>query len=268
MNLHPLAQKRFDLSGKTAWVVGGAGLLGSAVCHALAEHGASVVVSDLNAERSRELVGAICDKNLKAEAIPLDVTDEAAIAATANEIVARHGRLDACVVMVWAYSRSTMENITAAQWEACMRVTLTGAFLVSRESARCMKSAGHGGSIVQFSSMYGVVSPDPRMYPPPLNPNPIDYGVAKAGILQMSRYQAIALAPEGIRVNSIIPGPFPYESTQRDDSDFMQRLVAKTPMGRVGKAEEIAGSVVFLCSDASTYVTGAQIAVDGGWTAW
>lgn len=262
------AAARFDLSGRVAWVVGGAGLLGSAVCHALAEHGARVVVSDLKADRAQALADEIRQRGLLADALPLDVGDEVAVRAAADEILARHGRLDSTVVMVWAYTRSTLDTITAAEWESGMRVTLTGAFLVGRESARCIAQAGNGGSIVQFSSMYGMVSPDPRMYPAPMNPNPVDYGVAKAGVLQLTRYHAVMLARQGIRVNAVVPGPFPYPTTQQDDGEFMRRLVDKSPMGRVGRPEEIAGAIVFLCSDASTYVTGTQIVVDGGWTAW
>lgn len=266
--MHDRAARRFDLTGRVAWVVGGAGLLGTAVCRALAEHGAHVVVSDLKREPAEALAAAIRAEGLLADALPLDVADERAIAAAADAIIAKHGRLDSTVVMVWAYTRSTIDTITADEWERGMRVTLTGAFLVGRESARHMTALGNGGSIVQFSSMYGVVSPDPRMYPAPMNPNPVDYGVAKAGILQLVRYQAVQLAPQRIRVNAIVPGPFPYPTSQQDDTEFMRRLVNRSPMNRVGQPEEIAGALVYLCSDASTYVTGTSIVVDGGWTAW
>jgi len=106
------------------------------------------------------------------------------------------------------------------------------------------------------------------MYPSSQAVNPIDYGVAKAGILQMVRYQAVQLARSGVRVNAIVPGPFPIPYTQGQDDEFMRRLRNKVPMGRVGNAPEIAGAVVFLASDAASFVTGTQIAVDGGWTAW
>jgi NAD(P)-dependent dehydrogenase (short-subunit alcohol dehydrogenase family) len=116
--------------------------------------------------------------------------------------------------------------------------------------------------------MYGLVSPDPRMYPPTQRMNPIDYGVAKAGILQLVRYQAVVLAPQRVRVNAIAPGPFPMPDTHGTDDQFMSRLCGKVPLGRVGKPDEITGPVVFLASDASSFVTGTNIVVDGGWTAW
>ncbi len=171
------------------------------------------------------------------------------------------------VNMTFFYTKAQLEDMTAAQWEKGMHVSLTGAFVATREAGRVMK-AQKKGSIVHFSSMYGMVSPDPRMYPPTQTPNPVDYGVAKAGVLQLVRYQAVFMAPHGVRVNAIVPGPFPNPDSQGADPDFMKLLLGKSPMGRTGLPEEIAGAVVFLCSDAASYVTGTRIVVDGGWTAW
>ena len=266
-SLHPKAVARFSLAGKTAWVVGGAGVLGTPVCHALAEHGAHVVIADIRRERVEVLAKAIRDENLSADAMMLDAGDEAAIVRATNEIVERRGRIDVLVSMAYFYTKTSMEQMTTSEWERGMRVTLTGAFILGREAGRVMKAAG-GGSIVQFSSMYGLVSPDPRMYPPPHPVNPIDYGVAKAGVLQMVRYQAVMLAPHKVRVNAICPGPFPDPTTQGADPEFLDRLNKKVPMGRVGRGSEMAGAVVYLASDASSYVTGTHLVVDGGWCAW
>lgn len=265
--MHQNAIQRFDLSDRVAWVVGGAGLLGSAVCHALAEHGAHVVVSDLRLPKAQELVDAIRAKGLSAEAGEVDATSEVSIVAAADAVVKRHGRIDCAVNMTWYYKNVPMTEMSAAEWEACMKVTLTGAFVVGREAFKHMSARGKG-SIVQFSSMYGVVAPDPRIYPPHLNPNPIHYGAAKAGVLSMVRYQAVMGGPKGVRVNGIVPGSFPLPDSQQKDDAFMAGLSSKAPMGRVGQAPEIAGAVVFLCSDASSFVTGTQIVIDGGWTAW
>jgi NAD(P)-dependent dehydrogenase (short-subunit alcohol dehydrogenase family) len=265
--VHPRASQRFDLTGRVVWVPGGAGLLGTAVCRAVAEHGATVVVSDLRGEEAGKLAEAMRGDGLAADSVALDASDESSIISCCAKILERHGRLDGCVNMTWRYTKTPWERMTTVEWEYGMRVSLTGAFLVSRESAKAMVRAGKG-SIVHFGSMYGVVSPDPGIYPTHVGPNPIDYGVAKAGVLQMVRYEAVALAPSGVRVNAIVPGPFPYPWSQQQDEEFMSRLKSKVPMGRVGNAEEIAGAVVFLCSDASSYVTGTQIVVDGGWTAW
>jgi NAD(P)-dependent dehydrogenase (short-subunit alcohol dehydrogenase family) len=266
-SLHPNAAARFSLSGKTAWVVGGAGVLGTPVCHALAEHGAHVAIADIRREKVEALAQAIREDDLAAEAMTLDAGDEAAIVRAADDIVARRGRIDVLVSMAYFYTKTPMEQMTTREWEQGMRVTLTGAFIVGREGARVMKPAG-GGSIIQFSSMYGLVSPDPRMYGPRHQVNPIDYGVAKAGVLQMVRYQAVMLAPHNVRVNAICPGPFPDPDTQGADPDFLDRLSKRSPMGRAGRGPEMAGAVVYLASDASSYVTGTQLVVDGGWCAW
>ncbi|MCC6681266.1 MAG: SDR family oxidoreductase [Phycisphaeraceae bacterium] len=259
--------KRFDLTGRVAWVIGGAGLLGSQVCAALAQHGAHVIVSDPAAEPSQALVEQIRADSGRAEATALDVRHEADIEACARDIRQSHGRLDIMVFMAFAYKKKPMMQMSGDDWDYGMEVTLRGAFVASREAGRIMAEQG-GGSIVHFSSMYGLVAPDPRMYPPRYEMNPLDYGVAKAGVLQMVRYQAVLQGPQGVRVNAVVPGPFPYPWSQGADKDFVERLAGKVPMGRVGKPEEIAGAVVFLCSDAASYITGTQIVVDGGWTAW
>lgn len=265
-SMHPEAWKRFDLSDRVAWVAGGAGLLGTAVSSALAQHGAHVIVSDLRAERCDALVESIRAAGGSAEGLPLDVGDEPAVARAADAAYARRGRLDAAVNMTCFTTARPMESMTGDEWEKGMHVTLTGAFLFAREAVRLMRPRKRG-SIVQFSSMYGMVSPDPNMYGnQPVNP--IDYGVAKAGVLQMVRYQAVMLAKDNVRVNAIVPGPFPNPAGQGADAGFCARLCAKVPLGRVGKAEEIAGAVVFLASDASSFVTGTQIVIDGGWSAW
>ena len=150
-----------------------------------------------------------------------------------------------------------------AEWEKGLRVTLTGAYVLSRQAGRVMLAQG-GGSIIHFSSMYGKVSPDPRIYHPPLAPNPVDYGAAKAAILQLVRYQAVMWGPKGVRVNAVVPGAFP----KGVEADFAKRLGERAPLGRVGRPMEIAGAVVFLASEAASFVTGTQIVVDGGWTAW
>jgi NAD(P)-dependent dehydrogenase (short-subunit alcohol dehydrogenase family) len=267
MTVHPQAVERFNLAGKVAWVIGGAGLLGTEVSRALAEHGAQVIVSDFRADEGESLAATLRDAGLRADAVSADIGDEAQVITLTNDIASKYGKIDVMVNMTYFYTKRPWIELSAADFDACMRVSLTGAFVATREAGKQMVEQG-GGSIVHFSSMYGVVSPDPQMYPESQAVNPIDYGVAKAGILQMVRYQAVQLARSGVRVNAIVPGPFPIPSTQGQDSEFMKRLRNKVPMGRVGNAPEIAGAVVFLASDAASYVTGTQITVDGGWTAW
>jgi NAD(P)-dependent dehydrogenase (short-subunit alcohol dehydrogenase family) len=124
------------------------------------------------------------------------------------------------------------------------------------------------GSIVLFSSMYGVVAPDPRIYAAPMTPNPIDYGAAKAAILQLSRYLAVHYGPDGIRFNCVTPGPFPNPAVQKNHPQFIQDLSNKTALNRVGVNTEIVGPTLFLLSESASFVTGHSLVVDGGWTAW
>lgn len=257
----------FDLTGKVVWMIGGAGYLGTPTCEALAHHGAQVIIGDLRHEAAEATASQIRAQGNKAVAIAVDIASEASIQNAIAEILRQFGRLD---VMINATAYSTgkpIEQMSAEEWDKGLRVTLTGAFLLSRDSAKVMIEQG-GGSIVHFGSMYGMVSPDPRVYIPPMNVNPVDYGVSKAGVHQMVRYQAVAWGPKNVRVNAIIPGPFPNPALAHNEAGFIGRLANKVPMGRVGISKEIAGAVVYLASDASTFTTGTQIVIDGGWTAW
>jgi len=258
------APDRFDLSGKVAWVVGGTGLLGAAASRALAEHGATVVVAGRDLARAEESAEQLRGDDLAAEGREVDASDADSVSRAVTAITEAHGRLDICLNLAYASTGASFDEMTAEQWESGLRVTGTGAFLVAREAGRAM---GQGGSIIQVSSMYGVVSPDPRAYPEGVGINPPDYGFAKAGVLQLVRYQAVQLAPLGIRVNAITPGPFPGPAAQAVDG-FTERLAERVPLGRLGRPEEISGAVVFLASDASSFVTGSNLVVDGGWTAW
>lgn len=256
----------FDLTDQVSWVVGGAGLLGSAVCTALAEQGARVIVADASGARAEQTAESLRTQGFDATAQALDLADADAVEACAQQVQQQYGRLDHCVNLAAIHAGMPYAEVTPQALGRSFEVNLTGAVTLSRAAGRLM-AAGGGGRIVHFSSMYGVVSPDPAIYGE-LPVNPVDYGMAKAGILQLTRWQAVALAKDGVLVNAIIPGPFPNPGGQGAVAEFVDRLAAKVPLGRVGRAEEIAGAVVYLCSPAASFTTGTSITVDGGWTAW
>jgi NAD(P)-dependent dehydrogenase (short-subunit alcohol dehydrogenase family) len=257
----------FDLTDRVAVVAGGAGYLGSAICRGLVQQGARVIVADIDvarAERRAEELNGI-GRGQRSRAAQLDISREDSIRQLVDRVQADVKRLDILVNATTAPQEKSLEEIMGNDFTKSLGTNISGSFLLAREAKRAMTASG---SIVMFSSMYGRVSPDPRIYHPPMRPNAIEYGAAKAAIDQMIRYLAVAWAPDGIRVNGIAPGPFPFPELQESDPDFAKRLAQKVPLGRVGRAEEIVGAVVFLASDAASYVTGHTLVVDGGWTIW
>lgn len=255
----------FDLSGRDIWVLGGAGHLGQPTVKLLAQLGARVLCVDLGG-RAEVLVAS---EKLGGSVTPavLDARDSAAVKEFVSTQLARRGTPHGLVNLTYASTAKRLDELTEEDFDTVNHGNLTATFLLAREVGNAMAARG-SGSIVFFSSMYGTVSPDPRVYESPMTPNPVEYGVGKAGIQQMARYLAVHWGKSGVRVNSISPGPFPNPNLQRDNPAFIQRLTAKVPLGRVGQAGEIAGAVAFLVSDAASYVTGHNLAVDGGWTAW
>jgi len=255
----------FSLSGRDIWIIGGAGYLGTATVELAVAAGAKVLCVD----RGPRAADMVASRQLESSVTPvdLDASDCAAVADFLKTQLATRGVPDGLVVMTYKTTGKAMADLTAEDFDGVNRTGLTSTFVMVREVGEAMAAKGRG-SIVLFSSMYGTIAPDPQVYPAPINPNPIEYGVGKAGIQQMARYFAVHYGRQGVRCNSIAPGPFPFPSQQEDSPEFMRNLAAKTPLGRIGQPKEIAGTVVFLVSDAASYVTGHNLAVDGGWTAW
>ncbi len=248
----------FHLPQRDIWVIGGAGYLGQAVVRLLTELGASVLCADLPG---------------KTQAAPnvqpaeLDAGDIAALEKFVADQISQRGVPDGLVVMTYASTAKKFDDLTASDFDMANHGNLTATFTLARDVGNAMAERG-GGSMVLFSSMYGSVSTDPRIYEAPMSPNPVEYGVGKAGIQQLTRYLAVHYGRSGVRCNAISPGPFPNPIIQRDQPGFIERLAQKVPLGRVGQSPEIAGAVAFLLGDASTFITGQNFAVDGGWTIW
>lgn len=255
----------FSLEGKEIWVFGGAGYLGQSVVRALHELGAKVLCIDLEGRAA----GFIAAASLEGEvaAANADIADITACESLVKEWLAERGVPYGLVNLTAFTTAKTMDALTEADFDRVNHGNLTATWALSRQVGNAMATAGRG-SMVLFSSMYGMVSPNPGVYESPMNKNPLEYGVGKAGIIQMTRYLAVHYGRSRVRCNCISPGPFPNPKVQEEYPDFIARLSEKSPLGRVGQSEEIAGAVAFLVSDASTYITGHNLAVDGGWTSW
>ena len=265
---------RFDLTGRTAVVTGGGGLLGRAIASALAEHGAAVAVVDVDLAAAETTVGALRASGHDAIALACDVAVPDDVESTAAAVDAWRG---APHVLVNNAATKTDDvraffSDTAAtdleRWRKVMAVNLDGMFLVARAFGTRMAALGRG-SIVQTASIYGVVAPDLRIYDgldfmgAPMT-SPVTYSASKAGVVGLSRHLAVEWAPSGVRVNTLVPGG--VRSGQ--DPRFVERYSARVPLGRMAEPDEMAGAVVFLASDASAYMTGQVLPVDGGLTAW
>lgn len=254
-----------DLSGKVALVAGGAGWLGVSMCERLAEQGASVVIADMNENAAMETANKLTSRGYRSSSFVLDAGDEGSIRAAVKHTVDTFGGLDIHVNATFAAVGCSVDELTCEQLDTTLHVNVTGAFLLARECAHAMQK---GGSVVLFGSMYGLISPNPGDYPEPMKVNPIEYGIAKAAVIQMTKYLAVQWAPKGIRVNAVAPGAFPKPSVQEQSPEFIKRLSAKSPMGRIGTPAEVASVVTFLASDDASFMTGQCVSVDGGVTIW
>ncbi len=275
MNIRRLADNdvlgQFRLDGRVAFLSGATGHLGRMMAEALAGAGARVV---LNA-RSPDVLESFCaelrEQGHKVSVACFDVTDEAAVTRNIALIGEKHGRLD-IIVNNASHGRSgTVESTTRTDFEQSYQVNVVAAFRITQAAIPLLRKSAEttaGSSVVNIASMYGSVSPDPAIYGTSGANNPPSYGAAKAALIQWTRYAACHLAPDRIRLNCISPGPFPAARYLQADPGFHERLKAKVPMRRTGDPRELCGPLLFLASDASSYVTGVNLAVDGGWTAW
>src|SRR5579864_285550 len=263
---------QFRLDGRVALLTGAAGHLGRFMAQALAQAGAHVVLNGRNSAALEALLQEISGRGVACSIACFDVTDESAVREHVARIAKTHGRLDVLVNNASSGSPGTLETAKATDFEQIYRVNVIGAFQLLQCALPILREAAShrqgGASVVNISSMYGSVSPDPAIYGTSGANSPPYYGAAKAALLQFTRYAACHLAADRIRVNCISPGPFPAERYLQRDPDFAGRLQAKTPMRRTGDPSELQGPLLFLASDASSYVTGVNLAVDGGWTAW
>lgn len=262
----PTIHELFNLQGKVALLTGAAGWLGSAMSRALAEAGATMVVTSREAEKIEPFAASLPGSGHIG--LPFDQGDTDSIPAFVQQVLDKVGKIDILVNNAYGGSAPSIDSATAEDFDRAYHTGVTAYFLLAREVAQHLRSRAAPGSIINISSMYGVVASYPDAYTGlPVN-SPPNYHGLKGGLVHLSRHLAVYWAKDKIRVNCIAPGPFPTEKTQGRFPEFMDRLETKVPLGRIGRPEELKGLVVLLASDAGSYITGQNILVDGGWTAW
>jgi NAD(P)-dependent dehydrogenase (short-subunit alcohol dehydrogenase family) len=253
----------FDVAGRVAVVTGGAGRLGARFSTALAEAGATVVVASRDGARRAALVDQLVAAGAEAFGVALDVASEDSVAAAVEAVLARYGRVDVLVNNAGIATPAPVEELSAAEWDRVMAVNARGPFLCAKAFGAPMVAKG-SGSIINIASIYGVVAADQRMYGTTGRNSSLVYAASKAALIQMTRYLAAYWADKGVRVNCISPGGVFNDQ----EPDFLARYAARVPMGRMAHRDEISAAVVFLASDAASYLMGQNLVIDGGLTLW
>ncbi len=260
-------QEMLSLEGKVVFITGGAGYLGTAMCEALAEQGASLAIVSRDGEKCEKLAARItAEYGTPAMGLGVNILEPEEIRAALKKVVDAYGKLDILINNAWSGNKNSFDSISYEHWRYDIDMCLNAVFYTVKEAAEYLKLTQ--GCILNTGSMYGHVAPDYRIYDGVHLVNPPSYGAAKAGVIQLTKYLASFLSPHKIRVNALSPGPFPFPETGVNNPNFWKTLEGKNMMGRCGAPEDLKGAVVLLCSQAGSYMTGQNICVDGGWAAW
>lgn len=247
-------------------VTGGAGLIGKSLVTGLAEAGAKIYIADTNEKESKNIEKLSTKRGLEVKWINLDITKVDSIKSCIKKILKEDKKIDVWVNSAYPRTKdwgTKFENIKYASWKKNVDIHLNGYFLCCQQIAEQMKKQ-RSGSIINLGSIYGVVGPDFSIYEGTDMTVAAEYSAIKGGIINFTRYLATYYGKYNVRVNAICPGGI----FDNQPKNFVKRYEKKTPLGRMGKPEDVAGPVIFLASDASSYITGHILMVDGGWTTW
>ena len=273
------SRNMFDLTGRVAIVSGGAGLLGEHHAAVIAEAGGIPVMVDIHRERVESKAAKInAQYGSKAIGVAVDITSESAVEALLKNVLTQFGRVDILINNAANNPRveantdvkfSRLENFPLEQWDADLAVGITGAYLCAKVFGGHMAASG-GGVVINIASDYGIIAPDQRIYRQPGLPDhlqpakPVTYSVVKSAILGLTRYLATYWADKKVRVNALSPGGV----ANNQPAEFVTKYTNLIPLGRMANPDEYRGAILFLASDASSFMTGANLVVDGGHSCW
>ena len=265
MMSEPTIQKLFDLTGRVALITGGSGYLGQSLSRALAEAGATVVIGSRDRNRAQSIANELpTSGGVMHRGVALDQLNEASLNEGFDAAVTAAGHVDILINNGQQGHALDLTNVTAEAFNKDLQ-NATGYFLLARRLRDHVVGRNVPGSIVMIGSMYGVVGSYPDAYEGICAASPVQYHTLKGGIVHMTRHLAVYWARDSVRVNCLSPGPFPSEKAPLQ---MVERLKLKSPTGRMGEPHELKGPLLMLVSDAGSYITGQNLLVDGGWTAW
>ena len=262
-------KKLFDLQDKVVIITGAAGNLGSQYAEGLSQMGANVVLCDIDLDKCKKISDSLNKKyNVNSIPLKLDLTKKLSISNLVKKTVQKFSKIDVLINNA-AYqgtskTRTTsFENLPLSEWNDALSVNLTGIFLTCQQVGKVMKKQGFG-NVINIGSTYGLVAPDQRIYGTSGQNAASFYSATKSAVINLTRYLASYWANSGIRVNTLSPGGV----KRNQEKSFIKNYSRKTMIGRMASKDEYVGAVVFLASDASSYMTGSNLIIDGGWTAW
>lgn len=256
-----MSKNEFSLNEKVVLLTGGAGLYGSGLTRFLARHGARLIIASRDTDVLGKLAAEERAKGYEVEVESLDLARETSIEALTERVLAKHGRIDGLVNNAVSRPMQALDD-PAEAWNESMKINATGLFLLSRAVGKAMQKQNRG-SIVNIASIQGMIGPNDFLYEGTDMTSPPDYFFHKGGMINLTRYLASTYGQDGVRVNCVSPGGF----FNNQAPEFLERYNKMTMLGRMANDNDLGGAVVFLLSDASSYITGVNLPVDGGYTA-